>query len=91
MTNPSITSVAIKGSVTIAEQIENTHAAFEAGATIAQCHVRDDDGKPTSDPERFARLKEDIEAHCKGMIGCVIGDLSRVVGGEYQDFFETTP
>ncbi|MFN6976792.1 MAG: 3-keto-5-aminohexanoate cleavage protein, partial [Gemmobacter sp.] len=32
------------------------------------CHVRDDDGKPTSDPERFARLKEGIEAHCPGMI-----------------------
>jgi uncharacterized protein (DUF849 family) len=27
-----------------------------------------DDGTPTSDPERFARLKEGIEAHCPGMI-----------------------
>jgi len=54
--------------VTIAEQVESTHAAFEAGATIAHCHVRDDEGKPTSDPERFARLKEGIETHCKDMI-----------------------
>jgi 3-keto-5-aminohexanoate cleavage enzyme len=45
-----------------------THEAFEAGATIAHCHVRDDDGKPTSDPERFARLKEGLETHCPGMI-----------------------
>lgn len=54
--------------VTIAEQVESTHAAFEAGATIAHCHVRDDEGLPTSDPERFARLKEGIETHCEGMI-----------------------
>jgi uncharacterized protein (DUF849 family) len=30
--------------------------------------VRDAEGKPTSDPERFARLKEGIEKHCPGMI-----------------------
>jgi len=76
---PCIICVAITGSlptkennpavpITIAEQIESTHAAFEAGATIAHCHVRDDDGKPTSDPERFVRLKEGLEKHCPGMI-----------------------
>lgn len=79
MTKPCIICVAITGSVptkannpavpiTVPEQIESTHEAFEAGASIAHCHVRDDAGKPTSDPERFARLKEGIEAHCPGMI-----------------------
>jgi len=79
MTNPCIICVAITGSVptkannpavpiTVAEQIESTHEAFETGASIAHCHVRDDEGKPTSDPERFARLKEGIETHCPGMI-----------------------
>ncbi|MBC7158269.1 MAG: 3-keto-5-aminohexanoate cleavage protein, partial [Rhodobacteraceae bacterium] len=79
MTNPCIICVAITGSVpqksdnpavpiSVPEQIESTHAAFEAGAAIAHCHVRQDDGTPTSDPERFARLKEGIEAHCPGMI-----------------------
>jgi uncharacterized protein (DUF849 family) len=79
MTNPCILCVAITGSlptkannpavpITIAEQIESTHEAFEAGATIAHCHVRDDAGRPTSDPERFARLKEGLEKHCPGMI-----------------------
>ena len=77
--NPCIICVAITGSlptkennpavpVTIAEQIDSTQEAFEAGASIAHCHVRDADGKPTSDPERFARLKEGIETHCPGMI-----------------------
>ncbi|MGX0978227.1 3-keto-5-aminohexanoate cleavage enzyme [Roseovarius sp. MBR-51] len=79
MTNPCILCVAITGSlptkannpavpITISEQIESTHEAFEAGATIAHCHVRDDAGRPTSDPERFARLKEGLEQHCPGMI-----------------------
>ncbi len=79
MTKPCIICVAITGSVpqqsdnpavpiTISEQIESTHEAFEAGASIAHCHVRTEDGTPTSDPERFARLKEGLEAHCPGMI-----------------------
>lgn len=54
--------------ITIREQIESTHESFEAGASIVHCHVRDGEGKPTSDPERFARLKEGIEKHCPGMI-----------------------
>ena len=76
---PCIICVAITGSlptkennpavpVTVAEQVESTQEAFEAGASIAHCHVRDDDGKPTSDPDRFAALKDGIETHCPGMI-----------------------
>lgn len=76
---PCIICVAITGSVptkaanpavptTIEEQVESTQAAFEAGASIAHCHVRNDDQTPTSDPERFARLKEGLEKHCPGMI-----------------------
>jgi 3-keto-5-aminohexanoate cleavage enzyme len=79
MSDPCIICVAITGSlptkennpavpITITEQIESTQEAFEAGAAIAHCHVRDDEGKPTADPERFARLKEGIEKHCHGMI-----------------------
>jgi 3-keto-5-aminohexanoate cleavage enzyme len=76
---PCIICVAITGSlptkennpavpITITEQIESTQESFEAGASIAHCHVRDDEGKPTSDPERFSRLKEGLEKHCPGMI-----------------------
>jgi len=78
-TNPCIICVAITGSVptkahnpavptTVAEQIESTHAAFEAGATIAHCHVRNADETPSSDPEKFAALQEGINKHCPGMI-----------------------
>ncbi|MEO8244062.1 MAG: 3-keto-5-aminohexanoate cleavage protein [bacterium] len=76
---PCIICIAITGSlptkannpavpITVAEQVESTQAAFEAGASIAHCHVRDDEGKPTSDPARFARLMEGLQKHCPGMI-----------------------
>ena len=42
--------------ITVAEQVESTQAAFEAGATLVHLHVRNDDGTPTSAPERFAAV-----------------------------------
>ena len=71
MSEPCIITVAITGSVprkennpavpiTIAEQVESTQAAFEAGAAIAHVHVRNDDQTPTSDPERFGQLLEGL-------------------------------
>lgn len=79
MTTPCIICVAITGSlpqksdnpavpISVGEQVESTHEAFEAGASIVHCHVRDDAGQPTSDPERFARLQQGIRKHCPGMI-----------------------
>ncbi|MEM6371265.1 MAG: 3-keto-5-aminohexanoate cleavage protein [Pseudomonadota bacterium] len=79
MSDPCIICVAITGSVptkasnpavpiTVQEQVESTHAAFEAGASIVHAHVRNDDETPSSDPEKFARLKEAVEKHCPGMI-----------------------
>ena len=79
MAAPCIITIAITGSlptkadnpavpISIAEQVESTHASFEAGATLAHCHVRKDDGTPTSDPERFGQLLEGLRKHCPGMI-----------------------
>jgi 3-keto-5-aminohexanoate cleavage enzyme len=76
---PCIITVAITGSlptrannpavpITVEEQVESTHEAFEAGATLAHCHVRNDDQSPTSDPEKFRRLLEGLRRHCPGMI-----------------------
>ena len=79
MTKPCIVCVAITGSVptkaanpalpvTVAEQIESTQEAFEAGAAIAHAHVRNDDETTTSDPEKFGLLMEGLKKHCPGMI-----------------------
>lgn len=79
MSTPCILCCAITGSVptkadnpnvpiSIAEQVESSHAAVEAGASIIHAHVRNADGTPTSDPEKFARLKEELTRHCPGTI-----------------------
>ncbi len=76
---PCIICVAITGSlprksdnpavpITVSEQVESSHEAFEAGASIVHCHVRNDDETPSADPEKFARLKEGLEKHCPGII-----------------------
>jgi 3-keto-5-aminohexanoate cleavage enzyme len=79
MSDPCIICVAITGSlprkednpavpITVPEQVESTHEAFEAGASIVHAHVRNEDQTPSSDPDKFARLKEGVERHCPGMI-----------------------
>lgn len=79
MSKPCIICVAITGSVprkednpavpiTVDEQVESTQAAFEAGAAICHAHVRNNDQTTSSNPEKFARLKEGLAKHCPGMI-----------------------
>lgn len=79
LSEPCIICVAITGSVpkkadnpavpiSINEQIESTHEAYEAGASIAHCHVRNEDGSPSSDPEKFLELQKGIKKHCPDMI-----------------------
>ncbi len=79
MSEPCIICVAITGSVpqkannqavpiTVEEQIESTQEAFEAGASIAHCHVRNDDGSTSADTEKFSRLLDGLRKHCPGLI-----------------------
>jgi 3-keto-5-aminohexanoate cleavage enzyme len=79
MSTPCIITVAITGSVptkkdspavpvSVPEQIESTHAAYEAGASLVHVHVRNDDGTTTSDPEKFGRFLGGIRQHCPDMI-----------------------
>jgi 3-keto-5-aminohexanoate cleavage enzyme len=76
---PCIITVAITGSlprkennpsvpITVTEQVESTHAAFEAGASLVHLHVRNDDQSPTSNPDKFAEFKERIRKLCPGII-----------------------
>jgi len=76
---PVVIAVAITGSVprkkdnpalpvTPAEQIESTHEAFEAGASLVHIHVRNPDESSSSDPNLFAQVQDGIRKHCPGMI-----------------------
>lgn len=79
MSQPVIITVAITGAVpkkadnpavpvTPAEQVESTHQAFEAGASLVHIHVRNADQSPGSDPELYGRVQEGVRKHCPGMI-----------------------
>lgn len=76
---PVVIAVAITGSVprkkdnpaipvTVTEQIESTHEAYEAGATLVHLHVRNPDESSSSDPALFASVLEGIRKYCPGMI-----------------------
>jgi len=54
--------------VTPSEQIESTHQAYEAGASLVHIHVRNSDETPSSDPELFAAVQDGIRRHCPDMI-----------------------
>jgi 3-keto-5-aminohexanoate cleavage enzyme len=76
---PCIITAAITGSVprkennpavpiTVSEQIESTHACYEAGAALVHVHVRNDDQSTTSNPDKFAAFLERLRVHCPDMI-----------------------
>lgn len=79
MIRPVIITVAITGAVprkkdsqavpiTPEEQVESTHEAFEAGASLVHIHVRNPDESPASEPSLYARVQEGVRKHCPGMI-----------------------
>ena len=79
MSKPCIITVAITGAVprkednpavpvVPSEQIESTHEAFEAGASLVHIHVRNADQSSGSDPEKFRQIQEGVMQHCPGMI-----------------------
>src|SRR5688572_10369302 len=79
MSQPVIITVAITGAVpkkkdnpavpvTPAEQVESTHEAFEAGASLVHIHVRNPDESPGSDPDLYGKVQEGVRKHCPGMI-----------------------
>ncbi|MDA7448701.1 3-keto-5-aminohexanoate cleavage protein [Planktomarina temperata] len=76
---PCILCCAITGSVptkaanpavpiSISEQVESSLAAVEAGASIIHAHVRNADETPSSDPEKFARLQEELRRYSPDVI-----------------------
>src|ERR1700712_2880079 len=77
--DPVVIAVAITGSgprkkdtpavpTTPAEQVESTHEAYEAGASLVHIHVRNPDESPSSDSALFAKVQEGVRKYCPGMI-----------------------
>lgn len=76
---PVVVAVAITGSVprkkdnpalpvSPSEQIESTHQAYEAGASLVHIHVRNQDESSSSNPALFAQVQAGVRRYCPGMI-----------------------
>jgi uncharacterized protein (DUF849 family) len=48
--------------ITVAEQVESTHEAFEAGASLVHIHLRNPDETPSSDPQLFKGVCDETAA-----------------------------
>lgn len=79
MTTPVIITVAITGAVptkadnpavpvTPDEQVASAIECFHAGATVCHVHVRDQDQRPSSDPARYAAVRDGIHETCPDMV-----------------------
>ena len=79
MSEPCIITVAITGAlptkkdtpavpVTPEEQIESTHEAYAAGASLVHIHVRNEDQTPGSDADKYHAVQEGVKKYCPGMI-----------------------
>lgn len=79
-----IITAAVTGAETTREQVptlpftpeeiaDETARSFEAGASIVHLHVREDDGTPTQDRDRFAKTIELIRAKCPILIETTTG------------------
>lgn len=79
MTTPAIITVAITGAVptkadnpavpvTPEEQVASAAECFQAGATVCHVHVRDRDQRPSSDPARYAAVRDGIRETCPEMV-----------------------
>ena len=79
MSEPCIITVAITGAlptkkdtpavpVTPEEQIESTHEAYDAGASLVHIHVRNEDQTPGSDADKYHAVQEGVKKYCSGMI-----------------------
>lgn len=53
---------------TVEEIGREAEAAYKAGASIIHLHVREDDGTPTQDKERFRVCMEEIKRRCPDVI-----------------------
>lgn len=77
--NPVILTVASTGGkwtrkdsswipMTPKEIVNDTIESFHSGASMAHIHARDENGRPTHNPEIFSRITDSIRQECEGII-----------------------
>jgi 3-keto-5-aminohexanoate cleavage enzyme len=70
---------------------EECRRAFEAGATVAHIHARNDDGSPTFSPAVFARIKEEVRKRSAIILNYSTGTILEDVSDQTTYIRETRP
>ncbi len=70
---------------------EECRRAFEAGATVAHIHARNDDGSPTFSPATFARIKEEVRKRSKIILNYSTGTILEDVTEQTTYIRESKP
>ena len=97
-----IITCAITGSVTTKAQCpaipytpeeigEECRRAFEAGASVAHIHARNDDGSPTFSPAVFAKIKEEVRKRSPIILNYSTGTILEDVSEQTTYIRETKP
>jgi uncharacterized protein (DUF849 family) len=76
---------------TPAEIGEECRRAYEAGATVAHIHARNDDGSPTFSPQVFAKIKEEVRARSPIILNYSTGTILEDVSEQSTYIRETRP
>jgi uncharacterized protein (DUF849 family) len=70
---------------------EECRRAFEAGATVAHIHARNDDGSPTFSPATFARIKEEVRKRSPIILNYSTGTILEDVSEQATYIRESKP
>ena len=73
------------------EIAEEAQRAWDAGATVAHIHARNDDGTPTFDTDVFARIKEEVRRRCEILLNFSTGTLGDDTGPQQKYIREVKP
>ncbi len=73
---------------TVEEMVREANSAYDAGAAIVHVHVREDDGTPTQDRERFRVCMEAIKKACPDVI--LIPSTGGAVGMSAEERLQPT-
>ncbi len=73
------------------EIAEEAKRAYDAGASVAHIHARQDDGTPTFSPDIFAAIKREVRERCPLVLNFSTGTISEDVSEQCQVLAENRP
>lgn len=76
---------------TPAEIADEAKRAYDAGASVAHIHARNDDGSPTFSPQTFALIKEEVRRRCPILLNFSTGTIADDVSDQCAYIRESRP